>query len=93
MQVARQQVAEIAQLELDEVELDVPLTTLGLDSIMAIELQTWLENALGNEVSMDLFLKDLSLRELVSEVLSSGTELDENAAVESLDEEWVEGAL
>ncbi|QDS89865.1 Phthiocerol/phenolphthiocerol synthesis polyketide synthase type I PpsB [Rosistilla ulvae] len=90
---AQQKVAEIAEIELHEVLLDSPLTSLGLDSIMAIELQDVLEKELDIHVSMDLFLKDLSLRALLHEVLSTSQSGDAHHASSSSDDAWVEGAL
>ena len=90
---AQRKVAQIAELDLDEVQLDTPLTSLGLDSIMAVELQAVLEKLIGSEVSMELFLRDLSLREVLQELLDSGDASDMPVADGSLDDDLVEGAL
>ncbi|WP_417736066.1 beta-ketoacyl synthase N-terminal-like domain-containing protein [Rosistilla oblonga] len=93
LEFARQQVAEIAEIELEEVLLDAPLTSLGLDSIMAIELQGVLEKELNVEVSMELFLKDLSLRALLHEVLSANQSDATKGEASVAEDVWVEGAL
>lgn len=93
LEFAQQRVAEIAELELDEVLLDAPLTSLGLDSIMAMELQGVLETELGIHVAMELFLKDLSLRALLHEVLLVGQSSPTQSDADPDDEAWVEGAL
>ncbi|QDV70563.1 Polyketide synthase PksN [Rosistilla carotiformis] len=90
---AQRTVAEIAEIDVDEVLLDAPLTSLGIDSIMAIELQDVLEKEIDIQVSMELFLKDLSLRALLHEVLSAHRSNDAQHAGSSSDDAWVEGAL
>ncbi|QDU91226.1 Erythronolide synthase, modules 3 and 4 [Pirellulimonas nuda] len=64
------------------------LDSLGLDSLMAYELRDDLQSALGLEAPMELFLQELSLRDLAA-WLGERLTPDEPAVEAS----WVEGAL
>ena len=54
-----------------EVDVDQPINTLGLDSLMAIELQHALESDLEEIVSMTSFLQDSSIVQIANEILRS----------------------
>lgn len=90
---AHRKVAEIGEMDLDEVELDTPLTSLGIDSIMAIELQGVLEKTLDTQVSMDLFLQDLSVRDIITAVIQQSESSDAGDESDEAEDDWVEGAL
>lgn len=90
---AQQMVAEIGELELDEIDPDVALTSLGIDSIMAIELQNVLEKTIGTSVPMELFLKDLSLAGVIDQLAQLTSDDCDCAAIPAEQDAWVEGAL
>ena len=52
------------------IELDQPLTALGLDSLMAVELMTLLNVELGVELPVVKLLDDLGVDRLASRVLA-----------------------
>jgi acyl transferase domain-containing protein/acyl-CoA synthetase (AMP-forming)/AMP-acid ligase II/acyl carrier protein/SAM-dependent methyltransferase len=65
----REQVCGILGLELEQLDLDAPVTGLGLDSLMAIQLKNRIEGALGVSVPMVAFLKGITVRELLHRAL------------------------
>ncbi len=59
----------IAGLDLTPAEMDKPLHTLGLDSLMALQFRNRLDANLGIILSVVDFLKGLSLNQLIENVL------------------------
>jgi acyl carrier protein len=57
-------VAQILESKLDEVPVDRALDTLGLDSMMAFELREEIKQNLGLEVSLEIFLQNITLADL-----------------------------
>lgn len=55
--ILREQIASVLDMPVTEVELDQPLTSLGVDSLMAVELRNWTETNLGVVVPVAEFLK------------------------------------
>ena len=64
-----QLVAAVLRLPLKKFTLDQPLLTLGMDSLVAVELRSRLEADLGLAVPMALFLQDPTVRELTQKLL------------------------
>ena len=65
----RAQVAEVLHLSSEEVDMEVPITRMGLDSLMAIELKTQIQNALGVSVPIVTFLQGLSVSHLLARLM------------------------
>ncbi|MCU0490007.1 MAG: amino acid adenylation domain-containing protein [Chloroflexaceae bacterium] len=63
-------VAQAVQVAPAQISLERPVSSVGLDSLMAVELQHTLENDLAVVVSMVSFLQDHSLSQLAAEVLA-----------------------
>ena len=61
--------AAVLRLPLEKFTLDQPLLTLGMDSLVAVELRSRLEADLGLAVPMALFLQDPTVRELTQKLL------------------------
>ncbi len=64
-----EQAAGVLGLAQTEVEPDQPLTDLGLDSLMAVELKNRIEGALGVAPRMVEFLAGISIRQLAAHAL------------------------
>jgi myxalamid-type polyketide synthase MxaB len=62
--------AQVMKLEPSELDPEESLNNLGLDSLMALELQHTLENGLGVRLPMDILMGTPSLNELVTRLLS-----------------------
>ena len=54
-------VGEIAGLDISEIPPDKPLDRLGLDSMMALEVQQDLQQNLGIPIGMEQFMQNLSI--------------------------------
>lgn len=63
-------VSRVAGLESDQVDTDTGLGRYGLDSMMAVQLQTWLETELGVTVPLVRLIRGPSINELAAEILA-----------------------
>ena len=95
----RRRLAEIMDCDVSEVTADVPLESLGLDSMMAFELLDDLERNLGMKIPMERFLGGITLAEIVQHGLD-GSSADRVPRIEASSApshashiDWVEGAL
>jgi phthiocerol/phenolphthiocerol synthesis type-I polyketide synthase D len=71
----REQVASILRLPAAKLDVRLPLTTLGLDSLMAIELKNRVELELGIRIPIVTFLQGPSIVEFTSQVLNQLAEV------------------
>ncbi|MBV9790945.1 MAG: amino acid adenylation domain-containing protein, partial [Chloroflexi bacterium] len=65
----RSQVAHVLGVATERVDLNQPASTLGIDSLMAVELQHTIETELEVVVPMVYFLEERSLAELAADLL------------------------
>lgn len=65
-----QEVARVLKTTTAKLDMQQPLTNLGLDSLMAIELKNKVEIDLGVTLSMVMFLQGPSIAQLTTQVLS-----------------------
>ena len=65
----RNELAIVLGLEPDEVDPQVSLNNLGLDSLMLLELRQRLENGLGIELPMESLMQDPNLSDLSTKLL------------------------
>jgi acyl transferase domain-containing protein/NADPH:quinone reductase-like Zn-dependent oxidoreductase/acyl carrier protein len=70
--VVRAQIGRIVRLPPERVGLDDRITTLGVDSLMAVELRNALTAELNVTVPIRVLLKDPTVRELADHVRESG---------------------
>ncbi len=89
---------EITELEAGEIDVDRPLDSLGLDSLMAFQLRDELLDHLGLNVPLEMFLQNLTLRAMAARLAADFD--NEAAAIRAGGsddgaghEDWVEGAL
>lgn len=71
----REQVAGVLRLPAAKLDVQLPLTTLGLDSLMAIELKNRVELELGIRIPIVTFLQGPSIVEFTSQVLDQLAEV------------------
>src|SRR5690606_11984416 len=67
----QKQTARILGMEPSQINPDQPLDTMGLDSLMAMELKNSLESKLGVNLSVASLLQGPTLSRLVSEALEN----------------------
>jgi NAD(P)-dependent dehydrogenase (short-subunit alcohol dehydrogenase family)/acyl carrier protein len=70
-----EQIARVMEMESDKIDPDQPMNTLGLDSLMAIELKNGIESSLSISLPMAKFLEGPSaaqLSEMVVDLLAAG---------------------
>ncbi len=68
------QIARALQVAPAQIGIDQPISTLGIDSLMAVELQHALETELGVVVSMVSFLQDQTVDQLAASILLDAAE-------------------
>lgn len=74
-------VAKAMKLPLTKVDMQAPLSVLGMDSLDVIEFKTDIENRLGLTVPMDEALNDLTILELAGKIVEQfnpNAETDDN---------------
>jgi amino acid adenylation domain-containing protein len=64
-----QRVARVAGISAEKIDPERPLTEMGFDSLMTVELQTALKLDLGTQLSIVQLLQGKSIRELTASVL------------------------
>jgi amino acid adenylation domain-containing protein len=65
------QIARALQVDPAQIRREQPISALGLDSLMAVELQHALETELGVVVSMVSFLQDQTVDQLAADILDT----------------------
>ena len=75
-------VAGVLRLDRSRIDLDQPLNTMGLDSIMAVEIKGRIEGSLGISISIVELLQGTSINNLTDHVLASLSQ--EDAELEAL---------
>lgn len=67
----RRRIARVLGTDVTRLGIDQPLDTLGLDSLMAIELRNSLESSLGIKISLARLLQGPTISSLVGQVLEN----------------------
>ena len=69
-EMIQSRVADALDTDPQRVDPEKPLNTMGLDSLMALELKNEIENVLGVVIPITLLIKGPSLRELAEYVVN-----------------------
>lgn len=96
LQEVRRHLAAVMDMPIEELQPAQPLDALGLDSLMAFELRDELQESLGTEIPMDVFLQRMNLRELaelIQQQFEAALAAGDVTADDTSSENWVEGAL
>ena len=76
-----EQVARVLGLSISKLDVQQPLSNLGLDSLMAVELKNRIAVDLGVDVPMVKFLQDFSVAQAATQVLEQLTAEASNSAM------------
>ena len=76
------EVARVLGMTTSQIDVRQPLNTIGLDSMMAVELQHCVQTGLGMELPIVKFIEDISIVELATEVNGQMTQMASNQGVE-----------
>jgi len=71
--VLRAEIERVMELGPGTLDLDEPLVTLGLDSLMAVELRSAIEVGQGISVPLDRILGGATARDIIGEIVRRGT--------------------
>ena len=76
-----EQVAGVFGTDVAKIDCDTPLTSIGLDSLMAIELMNRMESSLGINLPMGAVLNGPNIRELAASLLEQIVASDDGSAI------------
>ncbi|MEM1070769.1 MAG: amino acid adenylation domain-containing protein, partial [Planctomycetota bacterium] len=82
----RQNVGAVLGSKPEALDIDQPVSNLGIDSLMAIQLKNQLERVLGLSVPMIAFLEGKSIRQLIDLALTSDPGPDSKAGTSDVKE-------
>ncbi|RQH26113.1 SDR family NAD(P)-dependent oxidoreductase [Okeania hirsuta] len=63
-----EEIAQVLGIKIEKIELEQPLTMMGIDSLMAVELRNQVQKALGIEVPLSQFMEGLTVVALTKEI-------------------------
>ena len=77
------QVAQVLGMSASQIDVQQSLTTMGLDSLMAVELRNRLQTHLGIDIPIVKFIEDITTVDLATEVNFKLSQVAQNEGVES----------
>ncbi|WP_293079104.1 type I polyketide synthase [Moorena sp. SIO3H5] len=81
------EVAQVLGMTASQIDVQQPLNTMGLDSLMAVELRNRVQTDLGVDVPIVKFIEDISIVGLATEVNGQLTQIDITQTVEQDEDE------
>ncbi|MFB2976226.1 SDR family NAD(P)-dependent oxidoreductase [Microseira sp. BLCC-F43] len=103
------EISQVLRKRTEQIDVQQPLNTMGIDSLMALDLRNRLKTALTVDVPLVKFIEDTSIADLVAKVLVAevNEKISKNAPVQRLesenteinlfssteDNDWIEGEL
>ncbi|AOX02678.1 hypothetical protein BJP34_27445 [Moorena producens PAL-8-15-08-1] len=81
------EVAKVLGMTAFQIDVQQPLNTMGLDSLMAVELRNRVQNDLGVDVPIVKFIEDISIVGLATEVNGQLTQIDITQRLEQDEDE------
>jgi len=72
-------IAKLLQISSEQLNPQQPLNTLGLDSLKAIEIKNYLEENFNLVLPMETFLKDVTIAQLLEQILTKDTSSNSGA--------------
>jgi len=85
-----EQAAGVLRLPADRLDVQQPLTALGLDSLMAIELKNRIEHELNVRIPIVTFLQGVSIAQFATQMLDQITTMDSVASTPPLSQDQSE---
>jgi len=80
------QCSQVMRLVESKIDVRRPLISMGLDSLMAVDFKNRIEKKLGLSISLQSFLKTMSIETLTEDVLSQLTDVSVDQGVNRVEE-------
>ncbi|MEM7343613.1 MAG: beta-ketoacyl reductase, partial [Chloroflexota bacterium] len=93
IQYLQEQVADTLDYPADQIDLNQPLTTIGFDSLMFINLRNRISHTLNVDLPMSTLLQDATIESLARYIEPYLTQTNQSTDHEDLTDTWVEGEL
>ena len=83
MTYIKDEISQVLSLSTSQIDVQQPLNTMGLDSLMAVELHNRLQTYLLIDIPIVKFMEDISIVDLHTEMSKQATQIAQNQGIES----------